>query len=139
MGTEYGKDWRIKIGDGAVPEVFTPIGGETSFDWKRSSQEIDLSDKDSGVYGSSSYGQQKITISVSGNVKLPDVGLEKAADVAKSAPPEVTVQITKGATVKFEGLVGVGNFSTSHGKDGPVTYSFDLSNIGAPTTDDLGA
>jgi hypothetical protein len=72
MGTERGLDWRIQIGDGGGPEVFTNIGGEISFDWKRSSEEIDESTKDDGIYGSTSYGQQKIMISVNGNLKLPD-------------------------------------------------------------------
>jgi predicted secreted protein len=139
MSSEYGKDWRIEIGDGAGTEVFTAIGGETGFDWSRSSQEIDISDKDSGVYGSRSYGQQTISIRVQGNVKLPDVALERASDQAKASPPELNVRIRKGVTTKFAGKVAIGNFSTSHPKDGPVTYSFDLSNVGAPTTDDLGA
>lgn len=139
MGTEYGKDWRIHIGDGEEAETFTAIGGETSFDWKRSSQEIDESTKDDGMYGSTSYGQQKITFSVAGNVKLPDAGLQRAATVSKSAPPEVTIRAMKGAVVKYEGRVAIGNFSTTHPKDGPVTYTFDMANKGAPEVDDLGA
>jgi hypothetical protein len=139
MGTERGLDWRIQIGDGGGPEVFTNIGGEISFDWKRSSEEIDESTKDDGIYGSTSYGQQKIMISVNGNLKLPDTGLEAAAATSKASPPEVNVKIVKGATVKFAGLVAIGNFSTTHNKTGPVTWSFDMANVGAPTTDNLGA
>jgi hypothetical protein len=139
MGTEKGLDWRIHIGNNAEPEVFVPIGGEISFDWKRTSEEIDESTKDDGLYGATSYGQQKITFSINGNVKLPDVGLERAADVSKTAPPEANIKVMKGATVKYAGKVAIGNFSTSHPKNGPVTYSFDMANKGAPTTDDLGA
>lgn len=139
MGVEYGKDWRLKIGDGADPEVFSTVGGEGQLDWKRSSDTIDLSSKDDGVYKSQGYGAQAITLSLSGKVKLPDTGLEAVFDASKATPPEVTVQIVKGAVVKFEGLVGVGNFSSSFPNDGPATYSFDMTNIGVPTTDDLGA
>jgi hypothetical protein len=139
MGTERGLDWRIQIGDGGGPEVFTNIGGEITFDWKRSSEEIDESTKDDGIYGSSSYGQQKITISASGNVKLPDTGLEGAFATSKAAPPEVSIKIVRAATTKFAGKVAIGNFSTTHNKTGPVTWSFDMVNVGAPTTDDLGA
>lgn len=139
MGTERGLDWRIQIGDGATPEVFTNIGGEISFDWKRSSQEQDESTKDDGIYGSSSFGQQKITFSVNGNVKLPDAGLEAAFAASKASPPEVNVKVVKGAIVKYAGLVAIGNFSSSFPKDGSATYSFDMVNVGAPTTDDLGA
>ncbi len=140
MANKYGKDIKVKIRTTAGPTpVFTPIGGELSHSFRRSSQEVDLSDKDSGTYGGQSYGQQKITISVNGNVKLPDVGLQKVHTVAKSGTPEEVIQIVDGATVIFEGLCGIGNFSSDRNKDGPVTYSFDASNIGAPATDDLGA
>lgn len=140
MGSEYGKDWRIKIGDGASEsEAFNPIGGETSLDWKRASDEIDLSSKDDGAYKSGSYGQQAITFTVSGNVKLPDVGLEQADTISKASPPEVNIEVVKGAVVKYSGKVGIGNFSASFPKDGPATYSFDMKNVGAPTVDDLGA
>lgn len=137
MASEYGKDWRLCIGDGAMPEVFTALGGETSFSFKRSSTEIDLSDKDDGAYGSTSYGQQKITISATGNLKLPDVAFKKLSDTSKASPPEIFIQLKKGNIIKYHSKVGVGNFSTEHSKDGPVTYSVDLSNIGAPIVDDL--
>lgn len=136
---EYGKDYRIFIGDGQQTEGYLPIGGETSFDWKRSSQEQDISDKDGGIYGSTSYGQQKINFSVSGNLKLPDAGFEAAFDASKASPPEIDIQVKKGAVIKFAGRVALGNFSATFPTNGPATYSFDMVNIGAPTTDDLGA
>lgn len=139
MGNEYGKDWRISIGDGADPEVFAVIGGETSFDWKRSSQEQDISDKDSGIYGASSYGQQKISFSFAGNLKLPDAGFLKAENASKASPPQVMIQVKKGAVIKFHGLVAIGNFSASFPTTGPATYSFDAANAAAPIVDDLGA
>jgi hypothetical protein len=139
MGTERGLDWRIQIGDGGSPEVFSNIGGEISFTWKRSSEEIDESTKDDGIYGSTSYGQQKIMISANGNVKLPDTGLQAAVAASKASPPEVNVKIVKLTTTKYAGKVAIGNFSTDHDKKGPVTWSFDMTNVGAPTTDNLGA
>lgn len=141
MSSIYGKDVRLQIGQlvPAEPEVFTPIGGETSLDWKRQSDDVDLSSKDDGQYKSGSYGQQAITLTVQGLVKLPDTGLQAASDVAKNATPEVNVKIMRGAFVLFAGRVGIGNFSSTFPKDGSATYSFDMKNIGAPTTDDLGA
>jgi predicted secreted protein len=138
MATERGADWRIEV-KGTGAEEFHPIGGEISFDWSRSSNEIDESTKDDGQYGSTSYGQQKISIRANGNVKLPDPGLSRIAAVSKTSPPETVVRIVKGEIVKFEGPVAVGNFSTTHPKDGPVTYTFDMANKGAPTVDDFGA
>jgi hypothetical protein len=140
MGVEYGKDWRLKIGDGdPVAETFSFIGGEGSLDWKRTSDKIDLSSKEDGVYKSSGWGQQDISFSVSGKLRLPDTGLERAFDISKTSPPEVNIQVVKGAVVKFACRVGIGNFSNTFATDGPATYSFDMSNIGAPTVDDLGA
>ena len=137
--SQYGKDTRLYIGDGASPEVFSPIGGETTLDWKRSSDDIDLSSKDDGQYKSGSYGQQAITFTVQGNVKLLDTGLQKASDTAKSITPETNVQVKRGAIVCYEGRVGIGNFSATFPQAGSATYSFDMKNIGAPTVDDLGA
>lgn len=139
MGKEYGKNWRVEIGDGLVSEGFDAIGGETGFDWSRSSKEIDTSSKDDGNYATKGYGRQSVNIQVNGKVSLPDAGLERAADVAKSATPEVNIRITKGAVVKFEGLMAIGNFSTSHPDDEVCTYRFDLSTAAAPDVDDLGA
>ena len=137
MATERGADWRIEVK--GTSDEFDPIGGEISFDWSRSSNEIDESTKDDGLYGSTSYGQQKITFRVNGNVKLPDPGLTRIATVSKSSPPETIIRVTKGAIVKYEGSVAVGNFSSTHPKDGPVTYTFDMANKGAPTVDNFGA
>lgn len=138
-GNEFGKDWRIKIGDGATPEVFTAIGGETGHKWSRSSQEIDISDKDSGIYGSTSYGQQKISFDLSGNLKLPDDGFEALETASKTSPPHVNVEVVKGAIVKFKGLVAVGAISADFQTQGPVPYTATLVNVGAPAVDDLTA
>lgn len=140
MANEYGKDWRIKIGDGATPtEGFDLLGGEGSWDFKRASDQIDLSSKDDGAYKAQGWGQQSITITVNGKLKLPDDGLERAFDVSKSSPPEVNIQLVKGAIVKFKGKIGIGNFSATGDQAGPVTYSFDMSAVQAPDIDDLGA
>ncbi len=139
MSNEFGNDWRIKIGDGATPEVFTVIGGETSLDWTRTSQEQDISDKDTGTYGASSFSQQKITFKIAGNLKLPDAGLAELDAASKASPPQVMVQVMRGAVVKYKGLVSVGNFSVTAPTVGPVTYTADMVNAAAPITDDLTA
>lgn len=140
MATEYGKDWRIMIGDGVEgTEGFDPLGGEGSFDFKRASDQIDLSSKDDAAYKAQGWGQQSVTISVTGNVKLPDPGLERCSDIAKASPPELNIKIMKGAVVKFHGRVGLGNFGYSAAKDGPVSYSLDFTAVAAPTVDDMVA
>lgn len=136
MANEFGADWRINVKSGSG---FIPIGGETSLDWKRSSAEQDISDKDSGIYGATSYGQQKLTFSVAGNVKLPDAGFSAAEAASKASPPQIEVQIKKGAVIKFHGLVAVGNFSAQFPKEGPATYSLDMANAAAPIIDNFSA
>lgn len=139
MAYEIGKDWRVYVGDGAGTEVFSALGGEGSFEMQRASDDIDLTTKDDATYKNGTYGLQQITFSVSGKVKLPDTALTRIDTVAKSGTPEVNIQIKKGSTIKFLGRVAVGNFSTSFPSDGPATYSFSARNVGAPTTDNLGA
>lgn len=139
MAIEFGKNWRLKIGDGAGAEVFSVISGEGSLDWTRQSKEIDTASKDTGQYGTMGYGRQTVSFKVSGKLTLPDTGLERVADIAKSATPEVHVQVVKGAITKFEGLVSIGNFSCTFPDDEVATYSFDMKVADVPTTDDLGA
>lgn len=139
MAYEYGKAWRIHVGDGAGSEVFSALGGEGSFDWQRQSDEIDFTTKDDAVYKNSGYGLQSITFNVQGKLKLPDTALERIDTIAKSGTPEVNIKIMKGATEKFVGAVAVGNFSCSFPSDGAATFSFTARNVGAPSTDNLGA
>jgi hypothetical protein len=139
MGTEQGRETRLYISDGSQVPNWLPIAGETTNSPKRTSTELDTSSKDDGIYGSTDYGQQKITVSVSGNVKLPDPGLERVDDVSKLSPPVEMVRIMRGAVVRFEGLMAIGNFSCDFPNAGTATYSFDLANKGAPTVDNMTA
>lgn len=141
MAYVLGKDVILKVGDGAGSEVFTALGGEGELSWSRSSDEIDLTTKDDDTYKNSSYGLQSISIGVSGKVKLPDTALERVDTVAKSGTPNVNVQIYRRDTsvVIFAGAVAVGNFSCEFPSGGAATYSFAMKNVGAPTTDDIGA
>lgn len=136
MSNEFGKDWRVHIKSGAA---FIAIGGETSLRWGRSSAEQDVGDKDSGTYGATSYGQQKITFAVGGNLKLPDAGFTAAETASKASPPQIEIQIKRGNVIKFQGLIAIGNFSAEFPKEGPATYSLDMANAAAPTVDNLSA
>ncbi|BBC72921.1 conserved hypothetical protein [Altererythrobacter sp. B11] len=139
MATEFGNTWRIKIGDGEAPEEFELIGGEGSFEWNRQSKEIDTASKDDGSYAPVGFGRQTITIPVNGKLRLPDAGLERVDAVAKTHPHEVMAQITKGAIVKYQGLVAIGNFSTAFPDDEACTFRFDMKAAAVPIIDDLGA
>lgn len=137
MTHQYGRDWRIKISDGGSPATFSTIGGEGSWDKRVSSDQVDLSSKDDGAFKAMGWGQQSVTFQVQGKAKLPDTGLEKAYAVSTSDPPEIEIQLVNGASVVWQGNVGIGNFSLSGPSNGAVTYSFDMTAVEAPSIDDL--
>lgn len=137
MPFELGKDWRLYIGSGGGSETFAALGGEGSLEVQRASDDIDLTSKDDATYKSGSYGLQQITLSVSGKLNLPDTALARLETVIKSGNPNVNIQVKKGSTIKFACAVAVGNFSASFPAEGPATYSFNMRNVGAPTTDAL--
>jgi len=139
MANEYSNAWRIEVGDGQETPGFAKVGGEVSFEWSRSSKEIDTSSKDDGSYATMGYGRQSVSIRANGKLKLPDVGIERISVIAKSPTPELMVRITKGEIVKYEGLVAVGNFSLSFPDDDVATYSYEMKSAAAPTVDNLGA
>lgn len=136
MANEQGKDWRLFIKAG---NALIPVGGETSLSMKRASEKQDTSDKDSGIYGSSQYGQQTVSFSLSGNLKLPDAGFTALEAASKLSPPNIEVQLQRSGVVKYDGMVSVGNFSADFPTKGPATYSCDMDNAAAPTVDDLSA
>lgn len=137
MANEQGKDWRLFIKTGT--NTWTPVGGETGLSMKRSSEKQDTSDKDSGIYGSSAYGQQTISFSPSGNLKLPDAGFTALEAASKLSPPQIDVQLQRSGIIKYQGTVAIGNFSAEFPVKGPATWSCDMDNAAAPTIDNLSA
>lgn len=133
MGTEQGRDTRIFIKTGDT--VFTKIGGETTHSFNANSQDIDTSDKDGG---SGTYGQRKIAISISGNTKLPDLGLETLSTASKASPPQIEIKIMRGTALRFHGLVGIGNLKWDNPL-GLATWSADMMNAATPIVEDLTA
>jgi hypothetical protein len=93
----------MKISDGSTPGVFSTIGGEGTWSKKVSTEQIDLSSKDDGKIKAQGWGQQTITFSVSGKVKLPDTGLEKDLRRLQRRRAGDRVQLVKGGVVKWQG------------------------------------
>lgn len=137
-----GKDFRLMIGSGTgTPETFTTLSGENTLSVKGSSDKIDTSSKDDGMYKTMTYGQKELTISVQGTLKLPDPGFARLYAVQKSALPELNAQIqhVPSNTTIFAAPVAVGNWSNDFPDKGNASYSFDLTLAGVPTTDDLSS
>ena len=135
MAHQYGRDWRIYLATGA--STFAPIGGEGSWDQKRSSDSVDLSSKDDGQLKAEGFGQQSITFSLQGKVKLPDAGFEHAFDLQKTPDVSTVMQLRNKDQIVYEGPVSIGNFSMSGQNGQAVTYSFDLKATALPGVDDL--
>ena len=138
-GTEYGKDWTINFGSGGQSETFTALGGEGSFDWKSATDKIDLSTKGDGQLKAQGWGQSTYDFSVTGKLKVPDAGMSLAYAASQAAPPLIDLEIKKGAVIKYQGQVGIGNFSISAPNGDAVSFSFDMSATQVPTINNLMA
>lgn len=139
-GTEYGKDWQVCAGDGTEgAEVFTALGGETSFDWKTATDKIDLSTKGDGNLKAQGFGQSSIDFTVQGKLKVPDTALSAVYAASKASPPVINIQIKKGTVIKYHGQVGIGNFSATAPNGDAVSFSFDMSATETPIVNDLMA
>lgn len=138
-GTEYGKDWSIFFGSGGASETFAPLGGEGSFDWKTATDKIDMSSKGDGQLKAQGFGQSTYDFTVSGKLKVPDVGMSELYAASQAQPPVIDFQIKKGAIVKYQGQVGVGNLSVTAGNGDAVTFSADMSATTVPTVNNLMA
>lgn len=137
MGTlQLGKDVRLTVEDPGAPNTYIPVGGEGRLSFQASPDTIDGASKDDGNYKVEYYGQQKISITLSGKTKLPDDGLA-ALDEASKTNAGINVKIVKGATVLFHGDMTVGNRQADWDNAQAATYSFSLGLAAAPTVDSL--
>lgn len=131
MATERGTDTRLYIKSGGA--AFVKVGGETKFTFKRSRPEEDTSDKDGGK---SQYGQAKISISISGNTKLPDAGLTALEAASHDGAEPVEIQLKHGDTIRFHCLVSIGNYQGDY-PIGTATWQADMTNADTPIVDNL--
>jgi hypothetical protein len=138
-GTEYGKDWTISFGTTGDPETFTSLGGEGSFDWKTATDKIDLSTKGDGQLKAQGFGQSTYDFTITGKLKVPDAGMSLGYTASLASPPLIDMQIKKGAVIKYQGQVGIGNFSISAPNGDAVSFSFDASATQVPTVNNLMA
>lgn len=135
MGTiQLGKDYRLKVEDPDTDDTFLTVGGEGKLSFSATPDSIDAASKDDGNYKIEFYGQQKIAITLSGKVKLPDDGLA-ALDGASKTNAAINVKITKGVTDVFVGSMTVGNRQVDFDNAQAANYSFSLGLAAAPTTD----
>ena len=136
--TKLGKNYRLQVGNGQATETFVSIAGEQSLSFSTSPDKIDGSSKDDGDYKVEFYGQQSISLQVSGKVKLPDTGLGLLDTARKTLGSAIDIQIVdtlNANAVKWAASMSVGAFKWDGNDKDAVTYSFDLAVAAAPTVD----
>lgn len=143
MAKKFGRYIRFAIGDGASPEVFTEIAGQTGVTWSSSTNYIDASSKSDYPYAVRSPGREDISIEVSGKLVLPDANGLEATHAAIFADPKVAKNVRlldvepSPDTTIFEASMFLGNWNAGADDEDNRTFSFTATLAATPTTNDL--
>lgn len=139
MAKKLGNDYRLFIGDGAGPEVFTEIKGQQNLSITRNGATIDTSTKDNAPYGTQAPGLRTLSIAFALIPDLPDAlgytAFETFALASSSTPKNF--QIKKGSTVVFLGSLYCTDLNTTFDMNDAVKATGTLVSAAAPTTDAL--
>lgn len=141
MARELGRFFKVYVGDGASPEVFTAIAGQEGLDRNAATNLIDQSNKSDNPYAVQAPGRTTLTVSISGKRIIPDAaGLERVYSQFKAQAATnfrvVNEEPSPDLTV-LEGSFYISSFSQGDADEDNATYSFDLTVASAPTTDTL--
>lgn len=140
MAKLLGKNYRLFVGDGASPEVFSQVAGQRDLNLDASVNLIDISSKDDYPYRTQDVGRSDFQINVTGVLDVPDTGLDRIIAIWESGQP-VNMQVknvgTSPDTVVFAAAAVVGGFTRSFADEQPASYSFTMGLTSSPTTDDL--
>lgn len=144
MARLLGSEYRLFVGDGATPtEAFTLVAGQRDLTIDASTNLIDVSSKETGIYTLQRPGRSAYQISVTGVMVLPDTAGLEAVYAAYKSRSAVNFEIRDGAfgdsDVAFAASMNVSNFNRGNPDEAEATYSFDLTLDAAPTTDLLGS
>jgi hypothetical protein len=143
MARKLGQNYRLYVGSGASPEVFSVLAGQRSLTRDESTPLIDQSSKETGQYALQTPGRKALTLTVEGILDLPDANGIERLKTASNADPLVPVAIQIQDTsvspnaVVFECEMYPGNFNMGADDQDNATYSFSLTAESAPSTDDL--
>lgn len=141
MAVTLGNNYRLWI-ESTTADVYNEILGQRGVERTRSSETIDVGDKNSSPYALTAPGTFALTISAEGIVNVPDTnGLERL-NTQFLAQTVTKFQIRKdgsaGATpadVEFEGLCYILELSISSPRNDARTWSVSLGLAAAPTID----
>lgn len=142
MAKKLGNDYRVWI-ESATPGTYNQIAGQRSLSYSRSSQQIDVSDKNNSPYALTAAGLFDVQINFDGVADLPDANGYTLLETKFKAQTSWKFQIRKGgssgldADKVFEATCNILELSNSFEQNGVVGYSCRLGLASAPTTDAL--
>jgi predicted secreted protein len=142
MAKKLGNDYRLWI-ESSTPGTYNQILGQQSLSYSRTSNQIDISDKNNSPYALSAAGLFDVSISLEGLADLPDATGYTLLETKFLAQTPWKFQIRKAgssgvdADKVFAATLNILELSTSFGQNGAVSYSAKFGLSIAPTTDAL--
>lgn len=143
MAKKLGNDYRLWI-ESATPGTYNEIKGQQTMQYDRSSETINMSDKNNSPYALTAPGLFNVTLSVDGIADLPDANGFTLLETTFKLQASKKFQIRKGgsagatpADVVFEGLMNILSLPITYGQNDAVKYKTSLGCAAAPTTDAL--
>lgn len=129
----YGKNLRIKIGDGGSPESFTPIGGARQDQFTLNNGAIDITNKDTNDWRQilQDAGTRQATISITGI--FSDTASEAALRLAAINRAIVNYQVVLPNGDIWEGPFYVSTISDTAAYNDAMQYSATLESAGELT------
>jgi predicted secreted protein len=142
MAKKLGNDYRLWI-ESSTPGTYNQILGQQSLSYSRSSNQIDVSDKNNSPYALTAAGLFDVSISLEGLADLPDATGYTLLETKFLAQTAWKFQIRKAGTSGvdadkvFAATLNILELSTEFPQNGAVKYSAKFGLSIAPTTDAL--
>lgn len=134
MSKEKGTYVLLAVGDGGTTEVFTDLAGQRNTQMQGAANQVDLSDKTTGGWGSSGAGLRTVSVTTSGHCVWPDSTGLKELEAAWRAGDNINCKLKLNAGGGYYlGAFAVTQFQISGAHDGYTEYSLTLQNNGAVT------
>ncbi|MDA5194950.1 phage tail protein [Govanella unica] len=130
MAAEKGRAFILKIGDGAMPELFTTIGGMRATSLSINNELVDVTNKSSGGWREILGGAGTRAIAVTGSGVFTNSAAEKIfqGKVMTAAVSNYEIAFESGDS--FRGAFFAANLDFSGDHNGERTYSLRLDSAG---------
>lgn len=125
-----GRQFLLKLGDGASPEVFVAIGGMQSKSLSINNNPVDVSDDSAGYQKMIPDGGIQ-SMEISGNGIVKDNTQARALLAAAVARTEKNYQLMSGLGDQFQGTFVISQIQRTGGHDGAETFSLTLMSSGS--------